>query len=279
MSTSLVERSTQPKLRSERHSDGDAKYVSPNNSKNTGFNTANRGHIIQANNRQVKQASRTGKLRENATSIPFDVTAKFVHFENACISSSTSMHPRLFPFQGRFNVYINGITANSKRAPLLVPFYVGATQPRNNFWIFEFINQSVPSDWKIRNEIIVLPTYWMDSKQVFIFWYHGLPQLYKQLRQLERVSISSSKEIPKLQKSLIVPRIREMPFGYRKTILGHGFTSIRNFSDLLKEDKPTCFRHVVAGEGNVRLQRRKIINALRKKAEITFNLSRVVCDT
>ena len=240
MSTSLVERSTQPKVRSERHSGtGDAKHVSPNNSKNTGFNTANRGHIIQANNRQVKQASRTGKLRENATSIPFDVTAKFVHFENACISFNTSIHPGLFPFQGRFNVYINKTTAKRKRSPLLVPFYVGATQPRNNFWIFEFINQSVRSDWKIRNEIIVLPTFWMDSKQVFIFWYHGLPQLYKQLRKLETV-ISSSKEMP-LQKTLIVPRIREMPFGYRKAILGHGFTSIRNFSDLLTEDKPTCF--------------------------------------
>ena len=267
-----LERRPQPIPRSED--------VTHTNSHSTYFRRPNGGHhIIQANNSEVSQAISAGKLRETATSVVYDVTAEYVHFENVCMRlGNTSMHPRLSPFQARFSVYINETTATSKRASLLVPFYVGFTQPRNNFWIFEFLNDSVPSDWQIRNEIVVLPAHWMDVHHVHIFWYRGLPKLHEQLRKLESDFLSSTER--NLRKTLIVPRIRKMPFGYRKIILDHGIASIKNFSDLSTGNKSTCFRHVVAGGGsNMSKPRRDVIDAIRNQAQITFNLSQVVCAT
>ena len=266
---SLLERRPQPIPRSEDVS----LYYS------TYFRRPNGGHhIIQANNSEVSQAISAGKLRETATSIVYDVTAEYVHFENVCMRlGNTSMHPRLSPFQARFSVYVNETTATSKKASLLVPFYVGFTQPRNNFWIFEFLNESVPRDWQIRNEIVVLPAHWMDVHHVHIFWYRGLPKLHEQLRKLESDFLSSTER--NLRKTLIVPRIRKMPFGYRKIILDHGIASIKNFSDLSTGNKSTCFRHVVASGYNMSKPRRDVIDAIRNQAQITFNLSQVVCAT
>ena len=272
--SSLVERGIRPKQRSAGHS-CDAKHFSVFSSSNTDFKSANGGHIIQANASKVSQAVSAGKLRDNTASVSYDITDKFVHFENVCMCSSTSVHRHIFPFQGRFNVYTNEPTTESKKAPLLVPFYVGYTKPRNNFWIFEFINEAIPSDWQIRNEIVVLPTFWMDMEQLYIFWYNGLPKLYRQLRKITNALFSSTEM--NLQKTLVVPRIRKMPLGYRKTILDHGISSINNFSDFLTGSKPTCFRHVIAGEGNTRIRQRDVIDAIRKQADISFNLNRVVC--
>ena len=168
-SVSIVERSNRLKLRSHKV---DAVQTLPRACNNTRFKISYGGRITQANSRQVSQAISARKLRDQATSVLYDVTKKFVHFENVCISPNTSIHPgRLYPFQARFNVYINGTAANSKKTPLLVPIFEGLAHLRNNFWIFEFINQSVPSDWKIRNEIAVLPALWRDRNHVYFVWY------------------------------------------------------------------------------------------------------------
>ena len=253
--------------------------TSPDSLRNVSFKMRYIDHVIKADNKQVINAIARGNYTDAAAATLYNVTKDFVHFENVCIRANTSMHPGLYPFQGRFTVYLNEAAAvRSKTVPLLVPFYVGLTKPRNNFWIFEFRNESLPRDWKMRNEIVVLPTYWMDVEQIFIFWYHTLPNIYIQLRETEKHYLLSTTEANPT-KTLVVPRIRDMPPGFRKAVLHHGFASINNYTRLLNDDTPTCFRHVVAGGGigDRYLPQRQVIDAVRNQAEMAFNLDKVVC--
>ena len=232
-------------------------------------------YIIELRNTVPLEHIKSGLQTEVGKNVTYDVTREFRLFENVCIRQLTDMHPQLYPYQARFTVFTNGTLPAASNKPVLEPIYLGYTTPRNNFWIFDLTNASLPSEWSIRNEILVLPTFWMDSGHIFLFFYEILSRMHSQLHNAKLALERYPAEDRYMSRILVVPNIDKMPHEFRKSLLADGISQIVTYNDLLGAGKPTCFRHVVAGDR--RISPRKTMDVLRKQANTLFHLDELVC--
>ena len=162
----------------------------------------------------------------------------YYHFRNICIDKNINpdIHREFYPFQAKLQAFDDSAKATKSPYQFIINLVKGAT---DSWWQVDVRpSERLPANRTVVDSVVLFPSYWRDSNQVFLFWSSTLPKV-KDMLDWSRDHVTRD-----LKVTLFAPRIKGQGQTFRDVIRSIGISNVTDFTQTY-DNSPVCFRHGV----------------------------------
>lgn len=194
---------------------------------------------------------------------PYTFTSRLVKYQNVCLEKD-SVVKEYSPVRIVLRVY------NSKLPDVNTSFAYRLdiqTQRKDSYWLVEFVNKTLPSNYTWVNGTALFPNLWRDTNHVWLLWHGTVTRLQAQLNDTH--SLNDIKHV-----KVIAPRLRHMSRDFRSGVTSMGYNDLVNAVKVASSG-PVCYKLAIFGTGTY--HHIHTLADIQRRAEATYKLTSKRC--